>query len=189
MDKENLKDWSSCLLWFICALLLYKSCDWYSSYQKDKENKAYIEKKRNDSIRKAFINDSLAHDHHYQDSLRIVEAKYKKWKEEQDAINTAELAGFVKVGDSVYHTSFHTIGFTQEHPYGFMIFDRPKLKFVTAGEVEKNKLTLCNECEETEYVRIRYDDGELFDEESARDHDYIPIEDAGEYCDRHHDDY
>ena len=178
-----------CAVWFVSTILLFKGCDWYSSYQKEKKHEAYIEKKRNDSIRKAFIKDSLAHDPHYQDSLKMVEVKYKKWKEEQDAIDIDKLVGFVKTGDSVYHTSFHTIDFIREHTYGFMISDRPILRFVTAIEVEKNKLTLCDECEETELIRMRYDDGELFDEENARDHDYIPIEDAGDYCNHHYDDY
>ena len=77
MDKENIKGWLGCLLWIIGAVLLFKGFDLYSSYKKEKRYESYIENRRNDSIRKAFVKDSLMHDPRYQDSLRKAEEEYK----------------------------------------------------------------------------------------------------------------
>lgn len=188
--KKHIKTWSGCLLWFLAAILLFKGCDWYSSHQKEKKLDAYIEKKRNDSIRKAFIKDSLAHDLHYQDSIRREEERNRKWKEEQDAIDQKGIAGFMLLGDSVYHTSFHPIRYANNHAYSFMASERNKLFFLTANEIKSKGYVYCDVCSETEDVWNRYFDNELIDREDASSYDLIPIEDAGEYCDRPHaDDY
>ena len=182
MDSEtkgNIKAWSSCLL--------FKGCDWYSSHQKEKKHEAYIEKKRNDSIRKAFIKDSLAHDPHYQDSLRREKVRYEKWEKEEKLIKQSEIAGFSIEGDSVYHTALHVVGFIEDHSLGFTLLDRPKLRFYTMNEVRARSLSLCDVCEEIDNVFNKYLNHEIINIEDARDYDLIPVEDASIYCDRIHD--
>lgn len=145
-----------------------------------------MEKRRNDSIRKAFIKDSLAHDPRYQDSMRREKARYEKWEKEEELIKQSEIAGFAIDGDSVYHTTLHVVGFTEDHSFGFTIFDRPKLRFYTWNEVKMRSLQLCTLCDEMDNVYNKYLDHDIIDIENARDYDLIPIEEASDYCDRNH---
>ena len=193
MDKDNLKAWSSCLLWILGALLLYKGCDWYSSYQKEKEHKAYIEKKQNDSIRKAFIKDSLAHDPHYQDSVCKANERFEKWMREQEEINRETIVGFMLSGDSVYHTSFHTIIFNGEHSYGFMNVDKSRLLFLTGQDITNNSYRLCSECEEKEDFIMSMENGEYIHEDDIKDYfrDNIELfkDDIEEYVNDNKEDF
>ncbi len=168
-------------MWFIVAVLLFKGCDWYSSYRKEKMHEAYIEKWRNDSIRKvekwqndsirkSFVADSLAHDPHYQDSVRREKEWIDRWLREQEEIDRQKLVGFVLSGDSVYHTSFHVVNRVGVHFYGFMTHQRAKLRFVTTDEIEASQLVLCNECDEKEDMLFRFEDG-----------DYIHVDDIRDY--------
>lgn len=167
--KENVRIFIGCFMWLLLAILFFKACDWYSSYKKEKRHDIYMEKRKNDSIRKAFIRDSLAHDPQYQDSIKRETAKQQKWLEEQEEIDMVGIVGYVMSGDSIYHTSFHVIVSSNDHYYGFMVYDRPKLRFVTKNEVKNNQLILCGVCEETEDVQMMYEDGELIREEDVYD--------------------
>lgn len=167
--KDNLKTYLGCIGWFIVAVLLFKGCDRYSSYQKEKVHETYMEKKRNDSIRKAFVEDSLAHDPHYQDSLLKVEEEYRQWKERQNVVKSIELIGFMLDGDSVYHTTFHSVKKIDDILCGYTMPDVHKLRFITRKEEEENKLEWCDECRSMD-IDILVDDGE-----------YIRVEDIGDY--------
>lgn len=184
-QKENIKTCLGCAIWFIVAVLICRSCDWYSSYQKKKEHQAYIEEKRNDSIRKAFIADSLAHDPRYQDSIRKEELFLKKWLEEQSAIDKTTLIGFAIDGDSIYHYSMHDLYIDNNHchSYGFSTSIREQIIFLTLEEVEELGLKLCNICKEMDDIYNKYTDNEIIPIEDAKDYDLIPIEEASEYCD------
>lgn len=185
--NKDIKTWLGCAGYIVIAILLYKSCDWYSEHQKEK----YREEKRNDSIRKAYISDSierrkafvadsLSRDPHYQDSVLQAEKEFKIWYDSVSAVRDRTIAGVMINGDSVYHKCFHG---------SFFIEDRIRLLLVSNKEVKTNGLELCVECKETEDILMRYEDGELFDEESAIDHDFIPKEEAGDYCHHYHDNY
>lgn len=181
MDRnENIKTYLGCAGWIVAAILLFKACDWYSSYQKEKSHEAYVEKKRNDSIReafiadslakrKAFVADSLAHDPHYQDSVRKAEEEYKQWEEKLNAIISMELIGFIMDGDSVYHTAFHPVKRIGELPSGFTIPDIKKLRFITRKEEKEYKLAWCDECRNMD-AQTLIDDG-----------DYIHVDDIRDY--------
>lgn len=178
--KDFFKTWSGCLLWLAVALLLFKGCRWYSSYQKEKKHKIYIEKQKNDSIRKAFVVDSLAHDPHYQDSIRLAEIIWKARRDSIKAVRENLIAGVILEGDSIYHSCFHD---------PISINDADRLRFVTNKDVKMNNYRWCSTCRDLD-VDILLEDGEIIYIEDALDHDLIPIEKAGDYCDRPHwDDY
>lgn len=151
--KEELKPWASCLFWIIATLLLYMGCSWYTSHQ----NYAYNERLRKDSIRKAFIKDSLEHDPHYQDSVRNARARLRALETEMEM----KIAGVMLEGDIVYHTAFHD---------SLSIEDVGRILFVTNKYVEDNDLDQCDVCRNNN-LEIRVDDG-----------DYISKEDADDYC-------
>ena len=141
----------------------------YSSYKKEKRYESYIENRRNDSIRKAFVKDSLMHDPRYQDSLRKAEEEYKQWEEKWNAIKSIELIGFIMDGDSIYHTAFHPVKRISEVPSGFTESDIKKLQFTTRKEVEKDNLEWCDECRSMDAETL-IDDGE-----------YIHVDDISDY--------
>lgn len=181
--KGNIKAWSSCLLWLIAALLLYKGCDWYSDYEKKKgreaaarEERSLIDGRQKDSIREVFIADSLDCDPHYQDSLRRAEEEYRKFEDKLKSIKSIEIIGYMANGDSVYHTTFHSVKEIDEFPCGFTIPDVHKLRFITQKDEQENNLEWCNECRSMDAETL-IDDGEL-----------IYREDAGDYC-NHNNDY
>ena len=181
MEKEELKTCSGCLLAFIVAVLLFRGCDWFLSYQNKKSREAYIEKRHNDSIRKAFIKDSLAHDPRYQDSIRLEKARYEKWEKEEELIKHSEIGGFVIEGDSIYHTALHTINFINDHAHGIEISKLSKITFYTVSEIELLPYKLCTICEEMSDVYSKYSDNELIDRDNAKDYDLIPIDEVDEY--------
>ncbi|MCR5242994.1 MAG: hypothetical protein K6D61_08975 [Prevotella sp.] len=166
MDKDNVKAWSSCLLWIVGALILYKGCNLYSSYEKE----AYIEKKQNDSIRQAFIKDSLAHDPRYQDSVRKAKEQLEKWTAEQEEIDRQTIVGFMLLGDSVYHTFFHVVKIYKEHSYGFMNVDKSRLLFITKQDITNKSFQFCSECEEKEDLIMSIEDGEYIHEDDIEDY-------------------
>ena len=159
--SDKTKNLFGCLLWIMIAVFIYKGCDWYSQYKKENAKAEYNEKMKNDSIRKAFIKDSLAHDPHYQDSIRIEEEKYQKWKLEHDSISNEEIVGFVLDGDSVYHSTFHSMEIRND--YNFSIYDMLNLRFISRKEAEENQFKLCEECSDIYYAHSAYENGELID--------------------------
>lgn len=191
--NESAKTFLGCLIWFVVAVLLFKGCDWYSSNRKEKRHEAYIKKRQNDSIRKAFVADSLAHDLHYQDSVRREEERLDRWLREQEKIDRQKLVGFVLSGDSVYHTSFHVVNCIDEHFYGFMIYQRQKLRFVTKDEIEVDKLALCHECDEKEEMLYRLEDGDYINKDDIRDYVRDNVDEfediIRDYYDDERDDY
>lgn len=70
MQKDSIYSVLGCLVWVVLVLGVYGGCEWYESYTKGLKSQEIAEKKRNDSIRSAFIKDSLARDPVYQDSLK-----------------------------------------------------------------------------------------------------------------------
>lgn len=167
MDKENLKGWSSCLIWILTALLLYKGCDWYSEHQKEK----YRDERRNDSIRKAFISDSierrkafvadsLSRDPRYQDSVRQAEKEYKIWYDSVSAVRDRTIAGVMINGDSIYHTCFHD---------SLFIEDSMRLRFVSNKEIEDKKFDWCDVCRSLD-VETLLEDETLIYREDAKDY-------------------
>ena len=188
MDKKDIGTCSGCLAYFIAAVLFFKGCNWYMSYERDKERRTIIERHKKDSVRLAVYMDSLARDPHYQDSLRKAEEEYRKWEEEQEAIAKDEIIGYVLSGDTVYHTSFHPVCLSGEHPHGFMKYDLSNLKFITTDDIKRYGYTMCSDCSDAEDVYSKYIDGELFGLDDARDHDLIPVEEAGKYCDHAYSD-
>lgn len=185
--NDDKKSWIGCLLIFAAIISSAIGYGWYSTWSAKQKEAKRFENIRKDSIRKAFIADSLAHDPHYQDSLRLENERWEKWMKEEDEISKKEIIGFAMCGDSIYHTSVHCVRSTNRHIHNFLAEDRKKLLFLTMEEIEAQSYKLCKECEETEDVRMRYDDGELFDYESAYDNDLIPRESADDYCS--HNDY
>lgn len=154
----------------LCCVFGYS---WYSSYKIDKQKEERIEAIRQDSIRKAFIADSLAHDQHYQDSVRMVEEKYKKWKVLHDSICNEEVIGFIYLpDDNFYHSVFHSLGRKEDgRHHGYSIWDIPELRFVSKQELNANHYEKCPTCEEIEDVYWRYEEGELIDVEEI--HKYV----------------
>lgn len=167
--NENSKTYLGCAFWFLVAVLIFAGWGWYLSYYEKKKQETYIEKKRNDSIRKAFIADSLAHDPHYQDSIRKARAELKKWEEEWNAVKAIEFVGYMIDGDSVYHTAFHPVKSINEIPCGFTTSDLNKLRFVTHKEKEERNLEWCDECRSMDAETL-IDDG-----------DYIHVDDISDY--------
>ena len=103
--KESTGNMLGCLIWVIIILAFWGGCE-YRDYLKAERIK---EQKLQDSIREAFVKDSLAHDPRYQDSLRKANIEFKQWMAEEDSINGIEIIGFMLEGDSVYHTCVHNI--------------------------------------------------------------------------------
>ncbi len=159
------EDGKSLFAVFIVLCCIF-GCNWYNSYNERKMTEEKIAIKRQDSIRKAFIADSLSHDSIYQDSLKKAEAKYVKWKQLQDSIRAQEIAGFVFLGDSVYHSAFHseTAG-KREIFHAYSIQDLGRLRFVSFGEIEKRHYKLCRTCGNIEDLCRRYEDGDIIDKD------------------------
>ena len=163
----NTKEERNSLLAVLVVLCCVFGYSWYSSYKIDKQKEERIEAIRQDSIRKAYIADSLKHDLRYQDSIRKAEEKYQQWKVINDSIEREEIVGFVFLPDAgYYHNNFHPMveredGF--EHCYSELDID--ELRFVTYGEVSINKLSLCPECDKIEDVYISYEEGDLIKKE------------------------
>lgn len=158
MTNENYKTLLSVLIVMCCVF----GCSWYNSYKKDKQLEKKLAVQRQDSLRKAFVADSLATDHSYQDSVRKAKADYLKWKALNDSISDKEIVGFVLLGDSCYHNIFHPLlkrvdGL--EHNYS--VDDIPNLRYITYKESQINHLTLCQECEEINEVYSSYELGDL----------------------------
>ena len=179
--KENIKGWLGCLFWILAALLLYKGCNWYSTSQKEKAHRAFLEKQRNDSIRKAYIADSLAHDPHYQESLRRIAEERRIRKEVKKEIAQIEIAGFVYGDESIYHTTFHPVGYYKNHHIGFTTDDISDICFVTRTEIKRNNLKRCYECMNLD-VELLLDNGDVIRPEDAEEYDLIPKEEADKYC-------
>lgn len=166
MEKDDIKAWSSCLLLFVGAILLFKGCDWFYSYQKQKSHDAYVENTRKDSIRKAFIADSLAHDPRHQDSLRRSEAQFQAWLDSVKSVHDELIAGIMFENDSVYHTCFHD---------SISINDIGHLVFLTNKDVFNGEYWQCDVCRSMD-IEEQLEDGEI-----------IRKEDADDYCSHNND--
>ena len=144
--KEDLKGCLGCLGCLLVVFLLFKGCEW----QKEAEHRKYVEMQKEDSIRKAFIEDSLAHDPHYQDSLKQADDEYRKALHFFDSLMSKELAGFILDGDSIYHITFYS--------HNFDISDKQRIRFLSAKEIEETEFEQCNDCKMTELLIDEFGD-------------------------------
>ena len=112
----------------------------------------------------------MANDPYYQDSTCKENEWLEKWTREQKEIDRKTIVGFMLSGDSIYHTSFHTIMFIGDHSYGFMNVDKSRMLFLTGKDITYNSYKLCSKCEEKANFIMSLDDGE-----------YIHIDDIKEY--------
>jgi hypothetical protein len=168
MTNEHYKTLLSVLIVMCCVF----GCSWYESYKKDKQREEKKEAQRQDSIRKAFIADSLAHDPHYQDSIRKAEEKYRRWKLLNDSISKDELVGFILLdGDSCYHNAFHPVVNREDGIlHNYSILDIPQLRFVTMRDIVVNRYKYCPVCKEIEDVYLGYEDGEIINVDEVREY-------------------
>lgn len=180
--KESTRNRLGCLVWIVVILCFWGGCQWYDSYKEAKRKEAVKDKVTKDSIRRAFVKDSLEHDPHYVDSMARVEKERKIWEEEEKAIRQTELIGFVLIGDSVYHTCMHDVHRHDGHRYNFTLQESSAIRFVTSNDIENGSYEMCSECSEIEDAYIKYNDGELFTEDDTEKHDLIPVDEACEYC-------
>lgn len=186
MSYEN-KERLGCLGIILFCLCVMITPYFYNLIEENKRKSANSLRTKNDSIRKAYIADSLAKDPRYQDSIREAEEKYRKWKDEEISIQKRSIIGLILEGDSIYHTSLHNFKDVGNHSCGFLVSDRRNIVFLTEDDIKKHSLQICDECLQIGNVYSRYVDGELISEEDAKEHDLIPIEDACEYCDNDKD--
>ncbi len=167
-----MKELNKSLLAVLIVLCCVFGCSWYNSYKKNKQKEEYLAAQCQGSIRKAFIADSLAHDPHYQDSVRKAEEEYLKWKALHDSICREEVVGFIYLpDDDFYHSVFHSLGRKEDRQrHGYSIWDIPELKFMSKQELKTNHYEKCPTCKEIEDVYWKYDNGELIDVEDIREY-------------------
>lgn len=104
-----------------------------------------------------------------------------KWKTVDDSIRKIEIVGFVMDGDSIYHNNIHGYRRVSNHSCGFLLSDIPNIRLLTGRDLDDSSYELCSICEEIEETFRRYEDGELFSEDDAKEHDLIPIDEIDEY--------
>jgi hypothetical protein len=79
-----------------------------------------------------------------------------------DSISTEEIVGYLLVGDSCYHNTFHPMDDrTGTDLYNYTSDDIPNLRFVTIGEVTIGRLELCPDCDEENDIFLNYLYGDL----------------------------
>lgn len=170
------KEYLGCLVEILVLVFLFVGVKWCNSNMEEQNHQKLIEKKRNDSIRKAFVKDSILHDPRYQDSLRHAKAIKEAWERKVSYYQDKEIIGFVIGNDSIFHYVLHPIHIIpdeyKEIRVNYLAGEVFNPKFITGEEVKLLGLKWCDECEEIMDVYFSYENGDL-----------INVEDAKEYVD------
>lgn len=159
--RNDYKGWLGCLLYLLIPIGLYFGCGYCESQSRKEREEATRLQMQKDSIHRAFIQDSLANDPHYQDSLRKAKEDYQAWHYLHDSLCRNEIVGFVFEGDSIYHNYIHGVIEKEDGMiHNYSLNEIPKTRFVTNCDIESENLHKCYDCKDAieEYVNEHIED-------------------------------
>lgn len=137
MTKGKIYIYIGCIIFIAIIVLSVINC--VNTNAKERKRAEMLE-------REQFVNDSLAHDPHYQDSIvqeEQLEEQRRKWKSEHEVV-------IVRDSDLYYHTSTECchVSIRPETKTEADAVKPGDFRIITYNEAIKLRYTLCPECEE-----------------------------------------